>query len=307
MFPCNCCTSTGYWAHGETLNFTTELNSSTPAVGIVVGFGDGSASNTSDKGYWLGGSTNGATTHNNANKLTFATATCVAQSSANISSARGRGGCCGDRSTKAFYCGGVSFNGFGVGTYMKKADKITFSTDASSVQTSADLSTTRQYSNAVWDSGTKGYFLGGWTGGAVTFVTTADKIVFSTDTTAAQTSANLSQGRQQGGGVSDGTTAGYLGGGQTAALTWVATTDKITFSSDTSSAVTSANLSGIRSATLAQSQGSVKAFWCGGVSSLSPVVLSDKITFATAVTASNTTSNLVAAYRDASGMSQTGL
>lgn len=51
--------------------------------------------------------------------------------------------------------------------------------------------------------GSKGYFAGGDNGA---FVSTADKLTYSTDTTSAQTTANLSQARSSLAGVSEGLT-----------------------------------------------------------------------------------------------------
>ena len=75
-------------------------------------------------------------------------------------------------------------------------------------------------------------------------VTTADRIAFSTGTTAAYTAANLSSARRGIANISDGAVYGYAAGGSTGAV--VVTTDRITFSSSTTAAFTSANLSQAR-------------------------------------------------------------
>ena len=68
-------------------------------------------------------------------------------------------------------------------------------------------------------------------------------MTYSNDTTAAQTSANLSQGRHFLAGVSEGLTKGYFAGGFTGGASGQqATADKITYSNDTTSAVTTANI-----------------------------------------------------------------
>ena len=50
-------------------------------------------------------------------------------------------------------------------------------------------------------AGSKGYLTGGYTGA---YVATADKLTYSTDTTVAQTSANLSAARYSAASVSEG-------------------------------------------------------------------------------------------------------
>lgn len=83
-----------------------------------------------------------------------------------------------------------------------------------------------------------GYFAGGTTSGG--HVATADKLVFSTDTTAAQTSANISSDRWGPAGCASSTN-GYFAGGFV-----VTTADKLIFNTDVTAAQTSANLSQAR-------------------------------------------------------------
>ena len=92
---------------------------------------------------------------------------------------------------------------------------------------------------------TYGYFAGGYT---TAVVATADRITFSTGTTAAFTAANLSQARERAAGLSDGSTYGYFAGGRITTGTAVATADRITFSTGTTAAFTAANLSQARGA-----------------------------------------------------------
>jgi hypothetical protein len=84
---------------------------------------------------------------------------------------------------------------------LNTADKLTYSTDTTAAQTTANLSQARNYLAGI-SEGTKGYFAGGNTGA---IVATADKLTYSTDTTAAQTSANLSQARNLLAGIDGGT------------------------------------------------------------------------------------------------------
>jgi hypothetical protein len=131
---------------------------------------------------------------------------------------------------------------------------------------------------------------GGFTSGApVVAVKTADKITFSGDSTAAQTTAQLSTARKASAGLSEGTTKGYWAGGYTGSIvtSCVTTTDKITFSSDTTGAQTTANLSAVRAELESGSDGSTKGYFCGGQTGAASTKV-DKITFSTDVTAALT-------------------
>ena len=86
-----------------------------------------------------------------------------------------------------------------------------------------------------------GYALGGHVSN---YVTTADRIVFSTGVTSANTVSNLSQARYGLVGVSDGFKYGYALGGNTGGA--VTTADRIVFSTGVTSANTVSKLSQAR-------------------------------------------------------------
>src|SRR5262249_58724949 len=116
------------------------------------------------------------------------------------------------------------------------ADKLDFSNDSTSAKTTANLSQPRSQLYGVSERVTKGYVAGGFTTATpVVAVVTADKLTFSGDSTAAQTTASLSTARKASVGISEGTTKGYLGGGYSGSIitTLVVTADKIGFSSHT--------------------------------------------------------------------------
>ena len=143
-----------------------------------------------------------------------------------------------------------------------------------------------------------GYFAGGQTG-TTAFVNTTDKIIYSVETTVAQSSANLSQSRNGCAGCSGEGTKGYMGGGGTSGG-YTEVTDKITYSSDSSVATTSANLSQQRSQLAAVSNGSTKGCFAGGFNN-STQVTAEILTYATDTSTAQTTANLsVARYRLAS-------
>ena len=131
-----------------------------------------------------------------------------------------------------------------------------------------------------------GYFAGGWSGAVVV---TADKLTYSSDTTAACTSADLSQARYALAGIGYKDTKGYFGGGGTCAI--VITADKITYSTDATAACTSADLSEARRYLAGISQGTTHGYFAGGYSDASTGT-ADKTTFSSDSTAACTSANL---------------
>jgi len=107
--------------------------------------------------------------------------------------------------------------------------------------------------------GAKGYSLGGYSGASVN---TADKITYSNDTSAAQTTANLSTSRYGPGGMSEGNTKGYSIGGYS--TNSVNTADKTFYSSDVTTASTSSNISYNSYAPACLSNYVNKGYACGG-------------------------------------------
>ena len=196
-------------------------------------------SECSSKGYFAGGYSDAYCAI--TDKITFSTDTTAAATTANLTQVRQSPGAVTEGSSKGYFAGGKSGDVAPVTT----ADKVTFSTDATAAATTANLSQARTALAGVSDGSSKGYFAGGDTSGGDVVVVTADKITFSNDTTAAATTANLSQARCWLAGVSGGDSKGYFAGGTTGAV--VATADKITFGTDATAAQTSANLSQARS------------------------------------------------------------
>jgi len=250
------------------------------------------------KGYFAGGFTGLAVT--TADKLTYSTDTTIAQASANLSQARqGPTGGSGN-STKGYFAGGFNLSNVTVTT----ADKITYVDDATAAQASANLSQARMFMAGVSEGSTKGYFAGGATDNiTVIFVTTADKLIYSNDTTAAQASANLSQARSYLAGISEGSTKGYFAGGTSDGTNALTTADKLIYSTDTTSAQTSANLSQARYSLAGCSGDSTKGYFAGGNNG-SQVVTSDKLTYANDTTNAQTSANLSQARSYLAGISE---
>jgi hypothetical protein len=252
-----------------------------------------------DYGYFAGGSSSG-TFFATAEKLTYSSDTAAAQTTANLS--QGRGGLAGisEGLTKGYFAGGQSLSG--AANIIATTDKITYSTNTSSAQASANLSQARAGLAGVGGERNKGYFAGGLATFS-SYVTTADKLTYSTDSTAAQTTANLSQARRSFGGVSDGLIKGYFAGGDTNNA--VATAEKLTYSTDSTAAQTTANLTQARIGSTGCSGEGTKGYFTGGYTGAGvDVATSDKINYSTDTTASLTTSNLSQARSFLAGISE---
>lgn len=295
IITCNKLTfSTDVMATATTANLTT-------ATYVPQGLSQGST-----KGYIAGGSTGAYILVVTAYKTTFSSETTALMATANLSVARNSISSVSERSTKGYFLGGA-----GGGGSTAVSDKTTFSTDSTAAQTTANLSSARNGSAGVSEGASKGYITGGQTGVSVC-VATADKIVFSTDITAAATTANLSQARLIGGnGISGGGAKGYIAGGDTTNnnTVTVITADKITFSTDTTVAQTSANLTQARSFANSMSEGITKGYFCGGYTNnvATASAVTDKTVFATDVTAAQTTANFGTGTYGAASFSDVGL
>lgn len=257
---------------------------------------EGGIGNPSVAGYILGGSTGAAVV--TADKLTFSNDTTVAVTTANLSSVRQQGGALSERSSKGYHAGGQS----SASTLV--ADKLTFSGDSTAAVTTANLSLARF--GVVGMSGTtaKGYFAGGATTTVTNSTNVAEKITFSSDTTTATTTANLSVARAQVQAGGDGSTKGYWAGGQTGAQ--ASTVDKITFSSDTTAALTTASYN---QWVASQASDGNKLATLGGTTSLGGTSSAgSKITFATDVVAGlSAAANLSQSRRSLAGFSTVAL
>ncbi len=199
--------------------------------------------------------------------------------------------------TKGYIAGGATASG-----YQATAERITFSTEVTVTQTTANLSLARHGPAGLNGGSTFGYFSGGYST-AVT-VNTTDRLVFSGDYTVAQTSANLSAARYNAASVSEGSVKGYILGSESPPGTDVATADKITFSTHIATAQTTANLSLARRSLAGMNGGATKGYVAGGYTISNYVATGDIITFSTDSTAAATTVNLSQARFSLSGLSE---
>lgn len=308
FFPgCLCCpaSSWGYFIGGTTSGtpivtadkfvFTTELGAAqTTANFVATRFGHASFGDAQGFGYWAGGSTGVANVSDEAEKTTFSTDTTAAMTSL-LTTNRNNLTTCGmaERSTKGYVAGGTSDGS----TLIATVDKYTISSDTFANSTSAALSAAKLQVAAMTEGSTKGY----WLGGATTApLANADKITFSSDTTAATTTANLSQARYAMACGSDGSSKGFCAGGRTLTAVSVTTTDKTTFSSDSTAAATTANLASARREHAGMSQGADNMYVAGGNTLTNGVAVIDspeRIAFSTEVTTALTNSGISVARR----------
>jgi len=254
-------------------------------------------------GYFVGGVTTGGVIVTTADKLVYSTDITNAQTSADLSQARyAPAGCSGDGAKGYFAGGSTDAGGSGV---VALADKLTYADDTTVAQTTANISQARYLLAGISEGSTKGYFAGGYTV-PNSYILIADKIIYSTDTTNAQTSANLSQARYSLAGCSGEGTKGYFAGGVTISGGIVTTADKLVYSTDTTTAQTSANLSQARRSLAGISEGLTKGYFAGGSTGSVYYSTADKLIFSTDTTAAQTSANLSQAREFLGGCSGEG-
>lgn len=191
--------------------------------------------------------------------------------------------------------GGVTFTGNGVtmvgapvvatagwyagGVPISTIDRITFATDTATASVRGPLSSPRYQAAGV------GTFNDGWiAGNGAGSGEIIDRITYSTDTATPTARGPLSIALNALAGVSDNTTYGWFGGGNTPSNTFNSSTiQRIIYSSDTSTATTRGQLSVGR--IFPSATGNTTYGWFGGgrAPSLTPSQVStiDRITYAT--------------------------
>jgi hypothetical protein len=284
----------------EKITFSNDTSAAVTTATLTAPRHDSAGlSNGSTKGYFGGGWSSGTTYFSASDKITFSNDTTSALTTAGVGNQRQGLVGVSNRSTKGYYAGGI-LNG----TWGGAVDTVTFATDIGAYNPSG-LTQARFDCAGVTDGSTKGYIVGGYTSYTVTVVTT-DKITYSSDTTGAQTTANLPAARGGCGGVSEGQTKGYVLGGDTGSGTNSTAAYKITFSTDACAAVTTANLSAGRRVGGALSQGSSKGYYAGGYTTAN-TAQADILTYSSDTTAAQTTANLSVARANPAGLSDVGL
>jgi hypothetical protein len=239
-------------------------------------YGAASAANPGVAGYICSGNTSTTTWGASGDKLLFSNDTTSAVSTANLSTARGQIAAQSERSTKCYFAGGLNAGG-----KLATADKLLFTNDTAAATGPANLSTARAGVAGSNGNSSKGYWTGGTPTTATNAVVTGEKLTYSSDTTAATASVNLSAKRENQESGGDGSTKAYWFAGQIG-LT-IGNVDKTTVSTDTTAATTTATGSNVPCFDAASGSDGNKLFAMGGVDSTGNRASGSKITFATDV------------------------
>ena len=188
-----------------------------------------------------------------------------------------------------YIAGGIT--GTGLDSMIASVDRINFSTEITSSSTASNLSQARFAMAGFSDKKLYGYFING-SALSYTIVNTADRITYSTEVTAANTTSNGSSEKYGAIGLSDGYNHGYTAGGQTA--TMLQDTDKLVFSTGVNMLNTVSNLSQTKLDPASCSDGKVYGYFTAGSGEPGPVVTNqtDRIEFSTEVTSANSASDL---------------
>lgn len=221
----------------------------------------------------------------NTHQTNMATETSAYSAPSSMTVPRDRLASLGDGQTRCFAVAGATTGT----TNVNSIDKVTASTAVTSALTTT-TSTSRRAGAGLMATGTKGYFLGGYTN---TQVVTGDLMNYVNETCAAAATANLSAARWGGTAVNCADDKGYTLGGQDAGSK--TTADKTVYSTDTTSYVSGANLSQARRQGFGANDMTTYAYVCGGISGSTFVVTCDRLTIAADTTAAYTTGNLTAA------------
>jgi hypothetical protein len=213
--------------------------------------------------------------------LAYATATCTQVVTANLSvDAQGAQGTTDLINGRAYFIGGNRLGDVASAV----ADLLVYATETTAAQTSADFPSGHQCT-ASFTSSTAGYYSGGVNGG---YVTSIDKVTYSSDTTATLgAGANLDasyEGNQALGSPTNGYTHTYYD------------MNKTLKSADTTSVVTTANLSDDRFMAMAcGNQSSGYGYLWGGYLDGNTSTVCDRLTFSSDVTAAHTVADLATA------------
>jgi hypothetical protein len=194
--------------------------------------------------------------------------------------------------TKGFFAGG-----FISPTSSATSEKITYDTESRSTLSSSSntLSVARWHLSAAGNAD-KGFFSGGYTGAAFSLIT--DKVTVTTEVITAVSGANLSQAREGPGAVGNAD-KGIFAGGATAvgSTTPVTTADRTIYSTETTAAVSGANLSQARGLLIAVGNAD-KGFFMGGFVSPASVTTAGRTIYSTETHVAVSGANLSQARRD---------
>ena len=235
----------------------------------------GAAGNTTDG--WVVGNQGAVSPDNRVERITYATDTATASIRGPLSIGLHSMGAAGN-TTDGWFGGGNGSAPLYNNSYVQR---ITYATDTATASVRGPLSAAR-YQVAAAGNTTNGWFFGGGgyrspiDGGPYSY-STVDRITYATDTATASVRGLLSLNRRYLAGAGN-TTDGWAGGGYSGpAYADSSTVQRITYATDTATAVVRGPLSSNR-ANLAASGNTTEAWFGGGVGLVSIV---NRITFAT--------------------------
>lgn len=195
-----------YSATTDRITFSTStLAAHTPANLPDKNYTPASVSDGSFYGYVMGGS-NSVSDIVNSSRITFSTSVAASFTPANLSQVCGYVNGLSDGMVYGYilggYVGGLPLSQ----AYIKRTERVTFSTGVNAAHTPADLTENRSDNSAVSDGALYGYVTGGnnYDGGQYNNLVSTDKVTFSTGTTAAHTPSNLPEARRYTKGIADG-------------------------------------------------------------------------------------------------------
>ena len=273
--------SSSYLSIAQRLTYSTETTALVPGAFLVIPRSSNATGNTLN-GYFGGGQTSPSTYASSIDKINYSTDTRTQVTTATLT-ARGYMGAASGRDNGLYgqtvqsietqntgYFGGGAIPGVS-----STVDKISLAVDTTAAVPSAFLSAGRSGLAATGNQ-TAGYFGGGSVPG---LSSTMEKINYSLDTDSLVPGAALSSARTSLSATDGNAIAGYFGGGIITGPAIVSTTDKLTYSTETTAAVAPAALSSTRS-NLAAAGNSTAGYFAGG-SSPAIVSTTDKLTYAT--------------------------
>jgi hypothetical protein len=279
----------------DKVTYSSDTTSTVPGAALSVARFALAATGNSTAGYFGGGRTPSVNVnYSTVDKLTYSTDTTAAVPGAALSAARSYFAATGN-STSGYFGGGSPGP-------LSTTDKVTYSTDTTAAVPGAALSASRyalaatgalanalptvdtlqsiRFFDSKIISSNTGYFGGGERNVTPTALyTTMDRLNFTYDTTEAVPSANLITARANA-SLSSGV-AGYFSGGKanfSIPLTFFSTTEKVTYSSDTTARAPGALLTEAKRFVTATGNSAV-GYFDGGESATSYTTTVEKIYF----------------------------
>lgn len=295
----------GWFSGGNNQNVPTNLSSvnrvtyatdtATASVRGPLSANKYQAAGTGTLSYgWIAG---GAPTQCSVDRITYSTDTATASIRGPLGFAVSTLAATSDNTTYGWFGGGwdASF------IIQSNVQRITYSTDTATATTRGPLSLARMFPTGAGTS-TYGWFGGGRLGApSYAQVSTVDRITYATDTAVAGVRGPLFIAVEQSGATGN-TTYGWWGGGYSpGAGPQVSTVSRITYATDTATAVSRGSLGTARSSLIAAGNDTDGWYSGGVVGSVTSISVVDRINYATDTAVASTKGPLATARQQHSG------